>query len=104
MKTTSGRSYRPGLEPLDGREMPALLAPVTSAGGGISPSVADFNHDGRDDLAAISSDQKTVIVRLSKGDGTFRPSIVLTGAKGNGLYSAMASDVNNDGHPDVVAS
>src|SRR5262245_40106720 len=84
-------SARLTVEALEDRCVPAFLAPVTSAGEGVSLAVADFNHDGRADVAAIGGKivssspdpfgpQGTfdvvvisgkVSVSLSNGDGTF---------------------------------
>jgi hypothetical protein len=74
---------------------------VTSPGGGVNLAVADFNHDGRSDVAVISTDN-TVSVRLSNGDGTFTRSATLKGAQGE-LYGLYAADVNGDGTPDIRA-
>ena len=100
MKNASTLRFRPGVEPLEAREVPAFLAPITSPGGGDSVAVGDVNLDHRDDVAVLRG--KNVVVSLSVGDGTFRTLTTLTGAKGP-LVSAYIRDVNNDGKPDVMA-
>src|SRR5215813_11600804 len=36
-------------------------------------AVADFNHDGKVDIAAANKSKNTVSILLGKGDGTFQP-------------------------------
>ena len=94
-----GTRVRLAAEPLEGRDVPGFLAPVASPGGGDGVAVADFNHDGRDDVVVISGNT-TDAVSLSTGDGTFRTPISLRGAVGS-LLSVTVSDLNGDGHIDV---
>src|SRR5262245_5826357 len=65
------------VEVLEDRTVPSFLAPVTSAGGGNALTVADFNHDGRDDVVVFSSKNR-LSVSLSNGDGSFSLSSKLT--------------------------
>jgi hypothetical protein len=62
---------------------------------------ADFNGDGKTDLAA--SDDQQIAIFLSKGDGTFTPSVhttnVPSGPEGDFL---AVGDFNNDGIPDLA--
>jgi hypothetical protein len=94
-------STRLQLEALEDRSLLSFVAPVTSAGGGYSVAVGDFNHDGRDDVVVIRS-ATSVSVSLSKGDGSFQPPMSLTGAKGP-LMFVYATDVNADGLLDIAA-
>src|SRR4051794_24931554 len=95
MKNESGLRFRPGIERLEARDVPALLAPIASPGGGVRAAVGDFNHDGRADVAAVGArlestgiyadlvtNPGSVTVSLSKGDGTLQRSASLSGAKG----------------------
>jgi len=115
-------SARLAVEALEDRCVPAFLAPVTSPGGGLEVAVGDMNHDGRDDVAAVSGqvgswtppgwfpyntavlNKDRVSVSLSNGDGTFRQSSTLSGVKGYYLSSIALRDVNGDGHLDVEVS
>jgi len=72
-------------------------APVPVPNG--APVVADFNKDGRADMAYIDGD--TIIVSLGQtGDSFTSLSTPLRLPNASGLYSA--GDVNNDGIPDLV--
>jgi hypothetical protein len=59
---------------------------------------ADFNHDGKADLAWGAS---VVDVRLSNGDGTFRPA---QSYATDYLPSVSVADLNGDGNIDLVTS
>src|SRR5437764_1347632 len=52
-KATAG--FRPGLESLEDRAVPAFLAPVSYTTGANPAGIAvgDFNGDGRDDMAVV---------------------------------------------------
>ncbi len=93
--------FRPGMERLEEREVPAFLAPIDSPGGGDSIATGDVNEDGRDDVAVIQG--KKVAVSLGTGDGTFEKGPTLSGAKGP-LQRVGLHDVNGDGNLDVIAS
>src|SRR5262245_60466928 len=100
VKRAAGQ-VRLAVESCEGREVPAFLGPVTSAGGGIDLAVADVNQDGRSDLAVVRPDN-TVSVPVSNGDGTCPQSDVLRGRKGH-LYTLSFSDRNGDGWLDILA-
>jgi len=70
-----------------------------------SVAVADFNGDGRLDVAVANADYDAkdgnVMVFFGKGDGTFnKPAIYKLPAP----YGIAAGDLNGDHHPDLVAT
>jgi len=62
---------------------------------------ADFNEDGKKDLAVSEETSGTVVILLSNGDGTFSQAtgspISLSGAE-----RLAVGDLNNDHHQDIV--
>jgi hypothetical protein len=64
--------------------------------------VADFNGDGKLDVAAANYDSGTVSVLLGKGDGTFRKARSFP-AGGHPRWLALA-DFNRDGKLDLVVA
>lgn len=101
MKNAPALRFRPTVERLEEREVPAFLAPISSPGGGDLITVADVNADGLDDVAVLQN--KHVRVSLSNGNGTFRSVSTLSGAKGAVLDHLEISDYNADGRLDVIA-
>src|SRR5262245_31083728 len=65
--------------------------------------VADFNGDGRPDLAATQV-HEPVCVFLASGRGTFHPPILLAGAFAQTPHDMVISDVDDDGDLDIVTS
>lgn len=72
-----------------------LMSSAPAVGNSVVPSVlvADFNGDGKLDLAATNT------LLLGNGDGTFQGDQAIPGIS---LGSAIAADFNNDGHPDLA--
>jgi MYXO-CTERM domain-containing protein len=70
--------------------------------------VADFNGDGRPDLAtgnrrpADPPVGSGVSILLGRGDGTFEPAQEF--ATENGTASLVVADFNNDGRPDIATA
>ena len=69
----------------------------------ISAITADFNRDGKLDLAVANDDKPgTVAIFLGNGDGTFQASAAF--ATGNEPYWLASCDFNGDGKPDLVVA
>ncbi len=66
-----------------------------------SATVADFNGDGKPDVAVSNFLPSTVSILLNQGDGTLQ-SPAPFGA-GNGTLFVTAADLNGDGEPDISA-
>src|SRR5260370_30321885 len=95
------------VEALEARRLPSFPAPVTSPVGVVpnAPSAvmtADFNGDGRLDLAVTNYYSNTVSVLLGNSDGTFQPA--LTSATGANPFSLAVGDFNADGKLDLVTA
>jgi hypothetical protein len=66
-----------------------------------SIAVADFNGDGKPDLAMASEFYDAITIQLGNGDGTFTATPASTvSSKGQTLVTA---DLNGDGLPDLAA-
>jgi hypothetical protein len=69
--------------------------------------VADFNGDGNSDIAAAvhapnTSMHARIEVRLSNGDGTFRPPLTLDLASAAFSIDLLTGDFNNDAKADLL--
>jgi hypothetical protein len=83
------------------------FAATVNYGVGTSPKSvcsADFNGDGKMDLATANSGtgQNSVAVLLGSGTGTFSPA--LYSGVGNTPYSVCSADFNGDGKMDLAAA
>lgn len=63
---------------------------------------ADFNGDGKMDIAQSGAYSGVVTVFLGNGDGTFQSPAAF--AVGTGPYGLVAADFNEDGIPDIVTA
>ena len=87
---------------------PAAGSPVAVGGRLSSIAAADFNGDGRIDVAVVNAQQNTVAVLLGSGNGTFAPGpqspfTVNAGILSGSVPTAIAvGDLNADGHPDLA--
>lgn len=71
---------------------------VVPASSGSSYAVADFDLDGKDDVAVANSN--TIFILISQGDGTFVAKSVLTPI---GIVQSLTTgDFNGDGIPDLA--
>jgi hypothetical protein len=65
-----------------------------------SIAVADFNGDGKLDMAVAIYEPSSVSILLGNGDGSFQPAVSYAAAANAG--SIVAADFNHDGKPDLV--
>src|SRR6185312_5324135 len=65
-------------------------------------ATADFNHDGKLDVAVSSIATNVVTVMLGNGDGTFGAPQSLTVPNASYVESLTVGDFNHDGNPDIA--
>ncbi|HYW43991.1 MAG TPA: VCBS repeat-containing protein [Bryobacteraceae bacterium] len=77
---------------------------ISAGSAPVSLAVADFNGDGKLDLAVANVTSRTVSLLPGNGDGTFgAPAAYPTGEDQNGApKSILVLDVNGDGAPDLA--
>ena len=98
------RKTRLQVESLDDRIVPSF-SPAVNYAVGLNPQAvvtADFNDDGRLDLATANANANTVSVRLGNGTGTFGPA--LTSTTGIHPEHMAVGDFNNDGKLDLATA
>src|SRR6185503_9016150 len=86
----------------DGSFQPPRIVFVGPSNNPRSVAIADFNRDGKPDLAVANPTSNTVMVLPGNGDGTFQAIVTLTA--GTGPSSVAAGDFNGDGNPDLAAA
>lgn len=77
---------------------PAQITPGASSSALFCVATADFNNDGRTDLAMADTTNNNVRVLLRQADGTFS-SLDLTVT---GVTAILTGDVNNDANADLI--
>jgi hypothetical protein len=99
--TNSGRSHILLLGKGDGTFTDGGTVPTTGDGNN-DATVADFNGDGRPDVAIVCYDDALVSVFINTGNGSFAPFVnykVETGP-----VQIVAGDFNGDGKPDLAVA
>jgi len=71
----------------------------------VSVAVADFNHDGKLDLAVAASYYGQVAILLGNGDGTFQSAVYYNiDNQTLSLSSITVADFNRDGNTDIAVA
>src|SRR5262249_21674208 len=68
----------------------------------VSTLVADFNHDGKMDVAVGLSVGNQISLFMGNGNGTFQAPVAV--APGHQVLEMKAVDLNGDGNLDIVAA
>ena len=82
----------------------AAGSPLTVGEEPLWVAVADFNRDGRPDLAVANGASDSVTVLLGNGFGGFTPSPASPFAVGHFPAGVAVGDLNGDGVPDLAVS
>ncbi len=95
VRTESGITVLPGIG--DGTFATPVLTPFTHEVESVT--AADFDGDGKLDLAVASFTDSAVYILLGQGNGTFVLQGSLSVPKANWIEAA---DLDGDGHPDLI--
>ena len=85
----------------DGTFLTTSLGPGTNLESPSSIAIADFNQDGKPDLAIVNHTTGTVDILTGNGDGTFKTKYATLTA-GAGANAVVAADFNGDGKADLA--
>ncbi len=66
-------------------------------------AVADFNKDGRPDIAVSNFSTNSISILLGQADGTLKVQTAILGTA-SGAFDLTVGDIDNDGDSDVIAS
>jgi hypothetical protein len=75
---------------------------MAPAMGPFSVASADFNGDGKPDIAVANYNSNNVSILLGNGNGTFQTAVNYGVA--NGPFTVVVGDINGDGKADVITS
>jgi uncharacterized protein (TIGR03437 family) len=70
--------------------------------GSVGVVIADFNNDGKPDLAISNANSNDISILFGKGDGTFQPAVSIPA--GTSLARIATADFNGDGKPDLAVA
>jgi hypothetical protein len=102
---SDNQSTTPGVDIMLGNGDGTFKPPVSYATAGDPRMVitADFNGDGKLDLATANADSETISVLLGNGDGTFQPHKDNSTAIAASCISLAAGALRDDKGKDIVA-
>ncbi len=103
---TAGMPVASNPNPQPSGTLTYALGPTLSSGGSNPQSVvvADFNGDGKPDIAVSNEGTNTIAVYLNEGSGNFKGPIITNVQISNGLGAMAVGDFNEDGKPDLVVA
>lgn len=81
----------------DGTFTPSAGSPIPAGGAPVAIAVADFNGDGKLDLAVANQGSNNVSILLGNGDGTFTPSAGSPIPTGTQPYAIAVGDFTGSG-------
>lgn len=83
-----------------------VFDPADNQPGGTQPrgiAIADFDGDGKGDLATVKGGDNGILVKFGAGDISFPQNVDFSsGGKINGPRNMVATDFNQDGKPDLA--
>jgi hypothetical protein len=90
----------------DGTFSPANNYQIIDDGGNtagiVAVAAADFDHDGKIDVAVVNSNRKTVDILMGNGNGTFGRGATIPFP--DTPFAIVAGDFNGDGKPDLAVT